>query len=85
MHFEVEDAPAGVLHVTFDAGFQWWPTVRLSSTEVAIMVAGPGAMANPLNTVVIPVGFYGIFLRLYDGIEDVYRAAGTLTVDDDIG
>lgn len=85
MHFQVEDAPTGTLDVSFDSGATWWPTVRLSNTHVAIMVAGPGAVANPLNTVVLPVGFYGIFLRKYDGVEDVYRAAGTLTVDNDIG
>jgi hypothetical protein len=85
LHIEIESAPSGTIQVTFDAGATWWPTVRMSSTEVAVMVAGPGAVANPLNTVVLPVGFYGIFARLYDGVEDVYRPVGTLLIDDDIG
>ncbi len=80
VHFQIEDAPSGTIQVSFDSGMQWWPTVRLSTTEVAILVAGPYAVANPLNTVVLPEGFYGMFLWLYDGIESVYRAAGTITV-----
>jgi hypothetical protein len=81
MHFQVEDAESGTLDVTFDSGLTWWPTVRLSTTEVAVLVAGPGAIANPMNTVVLPSGFYGIFLRKYDGVEDVFRAAGTITIE----
>jgi hypothetical protein len=81
IHFQIEDAPSGTIYATFDAGLQWWPTVRMSSTEVVLLVAGPFAVANPMNTVVLPLGFYGIFLWMFDGVENVFRPAGSLSVE----
>lgn len=85
IRFEIEDAPSEVISVSFDSGANWYTTGRVSETEVRIMVAGPGATGNPGGTVVLPVGFYGIFLRVVAGDEMVYRPAGSLIVDDDIG
>lgn len=85
IRFEIEDAPSQEINVTFDSGANWYPTERVSEGEIRVMVAGPGATSNPVGTVVLATGFYGIFLRVIDGDEIVYRPSGNLTVDTDIG
>jgi hypothetical protein len=85
IRFEIEDGPDQVISVSFDSGLNWYDAERVSTTEVRLLVAAPGATGNPGGTVVLPVGFYGIFLRLIDGVETVYRPAGNLEVDSDIG
>lgn len=83
--FEIEDAPSQTIRVTFNNGVNWYTTERVSETSVRIQVAGPGATGNPGGTVVLPVGFYGLFLHVTDGSEEIYRPAGSLTVEDDLG
>ena len=85
IRFEIEDGPTETISVTFDAGATWHTAERVSEGEVRLLVAGPGATGNPVGTVVLATGFYGIFLRLVDGSETVYRPAGNLLVDTDIG
>jgi hypothetical protein len=85
IRFEIEDGPTETIRVTFNNGVNWYDAERVSTTEVRILVAGPGATGNPGGTVVLAAGFYGIFLHLPTGTEDVYRPAGSLTVDTDIG
>lgn len=85
INFEISEADTGTITVSFDAGLNWNDVERISATELRVLVAGPGATGNPVGTVVLPVGFYGMFLKLVDGSQDVYRTAGSLTVDSDIG
>ena len=85
INFEIEDGPTEVISVTFNSGITWQTAERVDETHVRILVAGAGATGNPVGTVVLPVGFYGIFLRLSTGTEEVYRPAGSITADDDIG
>jgi hypothetical protein len=85
IRFEIEDADTEVIDVSFTSGASWFTTERVSTSEVRVLVAGAGASGNPTGTVVLLPGFYGIFLRLSTGTEEVYRPAGSITMDDDIG
>ena len=74
------DAPADVdVQVSFDDGDTWHDTTRTDDT-ISVLIAGPDAESNPVETVVLPRGRSRVSVRAVDNPEVVIRHAGAVDV-----
>ena len=69
------------LEAQFDLG-TWGPMERPTIGTCRVLVAGPLALVNPPDTIVLSVARHTVAIRATDTPEIVIRDAGSITVTD---
>ena len=70
-----DTSAGGVLEVSFDDATTWHPLEEVDATHARVLVAGPDAESNPVDTVVLPIGSYEVLVRWTIDQEATIREA----------